>query len=157
MALKHCQYCRKLFISQSQGLPRIFCQACTHACDQAYLKIRRYLQDHPNAPAAKIVIELGVPATFVHQLFQLGRLTPALQTRSKKVSSSAVRPCALCHRVLKTHENVYCTVCDDVIEKRLHSRHANTPTTSLMPGPAPYPIRRPPQPNQHHQGFGKSI
>jgi hypothetical protein len=120
MLPKRCVHCKTMFIPRLLGLLFVFCPHCTHLCEQACLRIEDYLKDHPAASHAKIAMDLGIPSLFVSSLYQLGRLSAALPTH-KTVDRRT--PCTICRKRLKPEENVICTICEDVIKKRMHSRY----------------------------------
>jgi hypothetical protein len=151
MLPKHCESCRQLFAPQGVGLGFVFCKSCVHYCEAAYQKIRLYLLDNPGTPAASISHATGITGVFVYHLFRLGRFASDLSRRK----STEKKPCALCRRALQLQDEIYCTPCNTIIEKRMHSRYSRASVRST-PG-TDNPSNRVGRRERHHYGFGRSL
>lgn len=153
MLPKHCAHCRHVFIPRGIDLSQVFCHTCVRLCDDVYARIRRYLQDNPSASAVQITVNLGIPAIIAHHVFRKARFT---QDLSKRVKSQEKRQCTVCRQLLKPHEDVYCTPCNKVVEKRMHTQYNRVSAqqeTSSESGSR----RSTTDKSRHHYGFGRSF
>lgn len=71
-ASKTCKRCKGLIRTPSiYG----YCEKCEEIMQEAYIKIKNYLQDFPAATTMEIQNELGVSVKIIHHLIAEGRVS----------------------------------------------------------------------------------
>ncbi|HOB12457.1 MAG TPA: MerR family transcriptional regulator [Syntrophomonadaceae bacterium] len=69
--LRNCSICGRLFGYQ-QG--RTVCSRCREQEEEQYMKVRRYVRDHPGATVFEVAEETGVDEELILQFLREGRL-----------------------------------------------------------------------------------
>ena len=70
MEVRQCEFCKMPF--QSYGSKA--CLTCVNDMDEAYKKIRDFLDEHPNLDAQSLSDATGVPVKMILHLLKEGRL-----------------------------------------------------------------------------------
>jgi hypothetical protein len=116
MMPKYCDQCHHLYVPEGSGLRAVFCKACYLACEQAYLDIRRFLQENPGASTARVAIVTGVPTAFVYHLFRLGRFgqeNPIARPQTG-LQEQQLGICQQCGKALSVQFDAICEACDEL-------------------------------------------
>jgi hypothetical protein len=120
MLPRRCKHCQHVYMPKAEGLARVFCLTCVRECERAYARILDYTDVNPNLPVTEIITTLGIHRDYVYQLIALGKLTPDLSSRHRPEK----RLCVICRAPLGSSEDVYCSPCNDTIDRRLHVRYS---------------------------------
>ena len=97
-----CRWCHKIY----QGLGEHFCPECVQKMDDAFIEIRGYLDDHPQANAAEIIRETGLEERIVIQLLQDERLSEY---------SHGCKRCEICKKPIA--DGRLCEPCEKAIKE----------------------------------------
>lgn len=101
--IKKCKLCSNLF--EYRGVE--FCTECMEKIDEAFVTIRDYVYQFPNASTQEIIDETGVDGRYVNYLLKSGRL--------KAVARNAGSSCERCGK--HTTSGRYCPECAQKLAK----------------------------------------
>ncbi|MFZ5975301.1 MAG: hypothetical protein ACOYU3_07825 [Bacillota bacterium] len=115
--IRTCRWCRKIY----RGYGEHFCPECVEKMDDAFVAIRAYLDDHPNANATEIIEATGMEERIVMQLLRDERLSE--YTNGKK-------NCEVCNKEIASGK--FCDECKKMMETLVN---ANRPGSSMKQNP----------------------
>lgn len=71
MNVKSCKRCKRLF----NYMNNLLCPACVQEIDEMFIKVRKYLEEKPNASMVVLVEDTGVPEKDIIAFLKEGRLS----------------------------------------------------------------------------------
>lgn len=96
-----CRWCRKIY----KGFGEHFCPECVQKMDDAFVTIRAYLDDHPQANATEVIRETGIEEKIVMQLLRDERLSQYTNGKKK---------CEVCYKEIDSGK--FCDDCKKMME-----------------------------------------
>ena len=106
--LQNCKSCGKLFIKMSRAI----CPDCFEQEEEAFLKVKQYLDEHPKAPVVTVSEETEVSVKQINKFIRDGRIL-ASQYEGLTVE------CERCGGEVK--EGKYCESCKNQLQKEFES------------------------------------
>lgn len=122
MLLNYCKNCNRAYQGKFQGKMALLCRPCAMDCEDAYIKIHRFLKDQPAdsrfkiTDKDKIAEETGIPAIFVLILIREGRFD-----NFEGFSSPKKEVCKSCQQDLKPTEHKICKRCSRKLSNQASS------------------------------------
>ncbi len=91
MDIRHCEYCEQIYSAPKEGAASMLCRKCMMDCNEAYLKVRRFITENRNASLEDAATATDVPQIFIEAMLLDGRFEVHHEIRLDENSTEEMR------------------------------------------------------------------